>query len=144
MPAKSSSPATSAASFAVGSSTTTTMNRSSRGGPPSASGKSGLAANTQRRGAPVGAETNGPLPGGAAHPPPLAREIRPRRQRGIVARQRGEQSELLHLSGELVLPDQRVDALQVGAGSEQHRRAATGGAGYPAAPSPSPQPRERE
>src|SRR5438094_752806 len=66
MPAKSNSPATSAASLAVGSSTTTTMNRCSRGGPPSAAGKSGFATNTQRRCGSWVTKRNGPFPMGRA------------------------------------------------------------------------------
>src|SRR5438445_314763 len=64
MPAKSSSPATSAASLTIGSSTTTTISLSTCGGPPMAAGKSVLLANTHLRCGSCVMNRNGPFPTG--------------------------------------------------------------------------------
>ena len=60
-------------------------------------------------------------------PPPAAREVGPGHEQRVVSSERREQDVALHLTRERVNGEQRVDALEIGAGREQDGRAAAHG-----------------
>ena len=67
--------------------------------------------------------------GALRRPAPPPREIRHRAKQAVIAHQRHQQGVALHLPGERVAGKQRVDALQIRAGRDDHHVPTPGGRG---------------